>query len=188
MPVLTANHALAAAAGALALTLYERGVFQSVWAALQGPDIGLALGDGAPPGGGGAATQGIPPPAAQTAAGGLDFAAAGNAVIAQGAPGGGSDWLNWCLNWVNRTYQALGHPLAALGAPTAAAACSGLSLRPGVAPKGAIVCFAPTPPNPDGHIGLANGNNTYTSAGVTHGGLSVLDYLGNPLYRGWSNG
>jgi hypothetical protein len=180
MPVLTANHALAAAAGALALTLYDRGVFQSVWSALQGQDIALNLGSGAPPAGGGAQNigSGQPPAPAGTAGGGFDFLPTANAVIAQGPPDGTHDWLNWCLNLVNRTYAALGHPLAALGAPTADQACSQLPLKPGIAPKGSIVCFR------GNHIGLSNGNNTYTSAGLIHGGLAVEDYLSNPSYIG----
>lgn len=185
MPLLTTNHALAAAAGALALTLYDRGIFQSVWAALHGPDVPLdmpaqKIGSGvyAPPG---------QPPAQNIGSGaglgGVDFAAAGNAVIREGTPGGGSDWLNWCLNWVNRTYQKLGLGKSALGAGTALDACNQFSLKPGIAPKGAIVCFDSTEP---GHIGLSNGNNTYTSAGLIHGGLAVRDYMSNPNYRGWT--
>jgi hypothetical protein len=185
MPVLTANHALVAAAGALALTLYDRGVFQGAWNALRGADVPLKF--SLPTSSDGTDHQFLGPPDTKPpGAGGFDFTAAGNKVVAEGPPDGTKDWFDWCLNWVNRTRAALGRGNAALSDPTAAAACGELDLQPGIAPRGSIVCFRPTAANPDGHIGLSNGNNTYASTGITHGGISVLDYLGNPNYWGWA--
>ena len=94
----------------------------------------------------------------------------------------GSDLYNWCLAWVNKTRQAAGFPVGVYGAGTAQGACSQLSLRPGVAPAGATVCFAGAP----GHIGIANGGDSYTSAGLVHGGLVTQAYVNNPDYIGWS--
>lgn len=183
MPVVTANHALVAAAGALALTLYDRGVFKNLWGALQGANVPLNLGSS---GGATILPPGAPPVLPPTPGAGIDWTGAEAAVVAQGPPDGTGDWLNWCLNFVNRVYSRVGLSRAALGAPDAATACSELSLQPGIAPKGGIVCFKPTATDPQGHIGISNGSNLYTSVGVAHGGISVLDYISNPNYSGWS--
>jgi hypothetical protein len=98
----------------------------------------------------------------------------------------GSDLYNWCLAFVSNVRSAAGNWSPVYGAPTAAAACSQLSLRKGLAPPGATVCFAPTSTNPAGHIGIANGGDSYTSAGIIHGGLSTGPYVSNPQYLGYA--
>lgn len=92
----------------------------------------------------------------------------------------GTDFYNWCLAWVNRTRQAAGLPVGPYGAQTAQDACNQLSLRPGIAPAGASICFR------GNHIGIANGGDSYTSAGLVHGGTVTQPYLNNPTYAGWS--
>jgi hypothetical protein len=98
----------------------------------------------------------------------------------------GSDLYNWCLAFVSNVRQAAGTWNPLYGAPTAAAACSQLTLSKGLAPAGATVCFAPTDTNPAGHIGIANGGDSYTSAGIVHGGLTTGSYVTNPTYQGWA--
>jgi hypothetical protein len=95
----------------------------------------------------------------------------------------GNDLYNWCLAFVNKTRQAAGRAIGPYGAGTAIAACNQLHLLPGVAPTGATVCFSG---GPSGHIGIANGGDSYTSAGLIHGGLTTRSYLQNPAYMGYA--
>lgn len=173
--------ALTLAFGAVALTAYNRGLIQDAIGALRSGGTPLAESLG------GASSVNISNGGiTQTPfAGGNDaLAAAENATTAEKSP---SDWLNWCLQWVDDTRARLGLSVSTGPggrAATAANACAQHSLTKGIAPRGASVCFAPTPTNAAGHIGISQGNCQYMSAGLP-GGVQVQDYCNNGGYLGY---
>jgi hypothetical protein len=205
------ERAAAALVALIAYILWRRGVISQAWAALWGASdrritsssaqtmIAGMIGAGATSDAAAVDRQTAFESRLNTvlpATGGTGDATVGNPAVVAAEPAGlaatirqyGSDLYNWCLAFVNKTRQAAGLPVGPYGAQTAAAACSQLQLHSGQAPAGATVCFSDAPGSGSvaGHIGIADGGDSYTSAGLVHGGIVRRPYLHNPQYIGFA--
>lgn len=176
--------------GAVAATLYNRGVIQGFFGALRG-SAPKPFAQAPAPGQAGTAPSGtLPLPSwvggGTALPGGTGIIGAGNdqlaqaesAVTAGGAPGGGNDWLDWCLQWADQVRQKVGLSTF-FGVATAGDACGSTRLTSGPAPRGSLVCVG------SNHIGVSDGGCTYTSVGIYHGGPVSLNYCNDKNYRGY---
>jgi hypothetical protein len=176
-----------------AVALYAKGVPQRLYAAIfagRGTTLGEALPAATLPqslgGGGGSAGSGSTTPTPTGAIISPAQLATFERSVAVAGPNGaaGTSWLDWCLQYMNTLYtKATGRTAPELTLPTAGAACAAQPLRGGNAPAGAAVCIG------SNHIGVSNGDGTYTSAGLVAGsgigGIVTAPYANNPNYRGW---
>jgi hypothetical protein len=159
--------------------LYIEGVPQRVWKALWGPGHPLVAGQALssspvslPPGASGSA----PPPAGTGGASAIADQA--NQFIGQ-ATAFGKSVAGYCLRFVQDAAQAAGVPVTRVG--SAIAAEQEGSVNPSCnAPAGSFVYFD-TSWDPNGHVGISNGDGTMTSglaSGVARSPYCVGGYLG----------
>lgn len=173
--------------GVVLLVLYLRGVPQQVWdAAIHGaatPKKPPASASSAPP----ASASGSAPPSSGSSgtlpAGGVDLAEVANAQLGQLNKPNGVSWLNWCLQFVDDMAASAGinrkrDPTAIADAQDTAAFGP---LNTGNPPRNALVYFS----GGVGHVGIAEGDGTYVSAGLP-GGVQRLP-INWSSFIGWRN-